>query len=104
VVREETGRGKDRFKISELFADERCSKVILDIQATTEIGRTAGSPVADENRGSEASEWGKREREEYLAQVAERALGEGVEDWVYRLSFFFLFLFHFKHRKAEEAS
>ena len=82
AVREETGRGKDRFKISELFADERCSKAILDFLATTEVGRTAGPPVADEEPGSEASEWEKREREEYLAQVAEeeRALGEGAED------------------------
>jgi len=31
--------------------------------------------VADEEPGSEASEWEKREREEYLAQVA-----EGAED------------------------
>jgi len=41
MVREETGRGNDRFKISELFADERCSKAILDFLATTEVGRTA---------------------------------------------------------------
>ena len=81
MVREETGRGKDRLKISELFADERCSKAILGFLATTEVGRTAGLPVADEELGSEASEWEKREREEYLAQVAEeeRALGEGAE-------------------------
>jgi len=71
LVREETGRGKDRFKTSELFADERCSKAILDFLATTEVGRTAGPPVADEEPGNGASEWEKREREEYLAQVAE---------------------------------
>ena len=58
-------------KISELFADERCSKAILDFLATTEVGRIAGPPVADEEPGSEASEWEKREREGYLAQVAE---------------------------------
>jgi len=75
VVRKETGWGKDRFKTLELFADERCSKAILDFLATTEVGRTVGLPVADEEPGSEASEWGKREREEYLAQVA-----EGAED------------------------
>ena len=34
----------------ELFADERCSKVILDFLATTEVGRTAGPPVADAAR------------------------------------------------------
>ena len=70
--------GQRPVQISELFADERCSKAILDFLATTEVGR--GPPVADEEPGSEASE--KKEREEYLAQVAEeeRALGEGAED------------------------
>ena len=67
MVREVTGRGKDRFKISELFADERCSKAILDFLATTEVGRIAGSLAANEEPGSEASELEKREREEYLA-------------------------------------
>ena len=53
-----------------------------DFLATTEVGRTPGPPVAGGELGSEASEWVKREREEYLAQVAEeeRALGEGAED------------------------
>jgi len=79
---EDGRRGKDRFKVSELFADERCSKAILDFLATTEVGQTAGPPVADEGPGSEASEWEKREHEECLAQAAEegRALGEGPED------------------------
>jgi len=71
--------GKDRFKISELFTDERCIKAILDSLATTEVGWTAGPPVADEEPGSEASEWEKREREEYLSQVEVRVLGDGAE-------------------------
>ena len=50
MVREETGPGKDRFKTSKLFADERCSKEILDFLATTEVGRDSGPPVADETR------------------------------------------------------
>jgi len=66
VVREETGRSKDRFKISELFADERCSKAIPDFLATTE---TAGPLVADEKPGSEASEWESNECEEQLVQL-----------------------------------
>jgi len=38
--------------------------------------------VADEEPGSETSEWEKMEREEYLAQAAEeeRVQGEGAED------------------------
>ena len=108
AVREETGRGKDRFKISELFAGERCSKANLDFLATTEVGPAAGPPVADEEPGSEASEWEKGEREEYLAQVAEeeRALRKIRRRGVYRLSFLSLFPFisYVKHRKAEETS
>ena len=64
VVREETGRGKDRFKISELFADERCSKGTLDFLATTEVGRTGGGR-GTRRRGLGM---GKRERGQYLAQ------------------------------------
>jgi len=82
VVREETSRGKDRFKISEFFANEGCSKVILDFLATTEVGQTAGPPrpVAGEELGSEDSEWEKRERKEYLAQVVEEERALGTED------------------------
>ena len=36
--------------------------------STTVIRRTAGTPVADEESGSEASEWEKRKREEYFAK------------------------------------
>jgi len=45
----------------------------------------------------------KREREEYLAQVAEeeRVLGEGAGGLSIFFSFSFSFLFHFKHQKAE---
>jgi len=64
--------GRDRTKIAELFAHERCSQAILDILATTDVGRTAGLPVAEEGEGgaSEASEWEQlgllREEEERL--------------------------------------
>jgi len=75
---------------------------ILNFLATTEVGQIASSPVADEEPGSEASEWEKREREEYLAQVAEgeRELEEGRKirgRWDYRLSF----ISYFSYRKAE---
>ena len=81
MVREETGRGKDRFKISELFADERCSKAILDFLATTEVGGTAGPPVADEGGLGVGKERWKRGR---------KIRGRGD----YRLSSLFPFLFH----------
>jgi len=37
-VRKETGRGKDRFTIRDLFADERCTSAILDFLRTTKVG------------------------------------------------------------------
>ena len=60
-------RRRDRTKVAELFADERCSQAILDFLATTDVGRTAGPPVAEEGEGwaSEASEREDREREEH---------------------------------------
>jgi transcription elongation factor Elf1 len=46
-VRRETRRGKNRFKIRDLFADERCTRPILDFFCTTEVGRRIG-PKDDE--------------------------------------------------------
>jgi hypothetical protein len=37
-VRGEAGRGKNRFKNRDLFADERCTRAILDFLRTTEVG------------------------------------------------------------------
>ena len=66
-VRRETGRGKDRYKILDLFADERCSQAILNFLAITECGRLAPKP-AEEGAQSEVSdcelrEWNEREEE-----------------------------------------
>jgi len=52
-VLRKTGRGKTRWKIRDLLADERCSQVVLDFLSTTDVGRLA--PV-EEDAGSEASE------------------------------------------------
>jgi hypothetical protein len=60
-VPRETGRGKDRLKTRDLFADERCSQAIVDFLATTGVGRLAPKPV-EEDVPSEASEWELRER------------------------------------------
>jgi len=62
-TRKPTGptRGKDRAKIAELFADERCSlQALLDPPAITDVGRMLGPPVAEERVAvaSDASEWG----------------------------------------------
>jgi len=52
-ARRETGRAKDRFRIRDLFADERCSQAILDFLSTF------GTSVEEEQKpegGSGASE------------------------------------------------
>jgi len=38
-VRKETGWWKDRWKIRDLLADERCSRAVLDFLAATDVGR-----------------------------------------------------------------
>ena len=47
-VRRETGRGKDRLKIWDLFAGERCSQATLDFLATTDVGRLAPKQAEDD--------------------------------------------------------
>jgi len=74
-------RTRDRTKIAELFADERCSKAILDFLATTDVGKTARPLVAAaEEAGSGVSAWENREREEHLAQMAEGVARLGGEE------------------------
>jgi len=70
-VREESGRGKSRFKIRDLLADVRCSQAVLDFLSTTDVERLV--PV-EEVAGSEVSEWElseHREREEERRAEAE---------------------------------
>jgi len=59
-------RGRDRTSTAELLADERCSQAVLEFLATTDVGRTSGPPVADEDEDAacEASEWEAREHAE----------------------------------------
>jgi hypothetical protein len=85
-VRRGTGRGKDRFKIRDLFAVERCSQAVLDFLSTTDVGRRVPNP-AEEDAQSEASEWvlrAREEREEERRLEAEE-VGFEVEE---RLQFF----------------
>ena len=77
-VRKETGRQNDRWKIRDLLADGRCSQVVLDFLTATDVGRRV---PAEEDAGSEASEWElreRREREEERSAEAEE-LGAGKE-------------------------
>jgi hypothetical protein len=80
-VRKETGRWKNRWKVRDLLADERCSRAVLDFLATTDVGRLVPAP-AEEDGQSEVSEWElreRREREEERRMEAEE-LGAEVEE------------------------
>jgi len=75
-------RCKGRTKIAELLADERCSQALLDFLATTDVGRTAGPPVAEvgEEGASKTSEWEDRERGEQVVQLREEEERLGGEE------------------------
>jgi hypothetical protein len=49
VIRKEIGRGKDRFKIRDLFADERCRRAILNFLSTTDVGRRVKPDTAEKD-------------------------------------------------------
>jgi len=78
-VYKETGRWKSRWKIRDLLADGRCSQAVQDFLSATEVKRRV---PAEEDAGSEASEWERREREEERLVEAEGlgAAGEVVRD------------------------
>jgi ribonuclease HI len=78
-VRKETGRGKRRWKVRELLADERCSRAVLDFLATTDVGRRVLAPADDEDAQSEVSEWELRERREREEERRAEAEGLGAE-------------------------
>jgi hypothetical protein len=80
-VRKQTGKVKSRRKVRDLQADERCSGAVLDLLATTDVGRRVPAP-AEEDAQSEVSEWElweRREREKESRAVAEE-LGAEVEE------------------------
>jgi len=59
---ERQGESKDRYKIRDLFADDRCNQQILDLLSSTDVGRLVPA-LAEEGAQSEASgrEPGSRE-------------------------------------------
>jgi hypothetical protein len=49
-VRRDTGRGKNRFKIRDLFADERCTRAILSFLRATKVGRRVGGAEGEKRK------------------------------------------------------
>ena len=64
-VKEETKRGKRKWRVGDLLADERCSPAVLD------VGRAA--PPVEEN-------WDSDEEEEERAVAAARVVREEEEE------------------------
>ena len=58
-MRKETRRGKDRWKIRGLLADERCSQAVLGFLAAAGVGRRVAA--VEEDALSEVSEAELRE-------------------------------------------
>ena len=58
-VKKETGRWKDRWKIRDLLAEERCSRAVLDFLSSTGVGRhvPAEDDVVSEESEAELREW-----------------------------------------------
>jgi hypothetical protein len=46
-VKRETGKWKDRWKIPDLLADERCSRAVLDFLSSTDVVRRVAAEEED---------------------------------------------------------
>jgi len=55
-VRRKTGKGKNRFRIRDLLADERCTRPVLDFLHTTGVGSMVGPKAAPPKPGDEEAE------------------------------------------------
>jgi len=53
-VKEETRRGKRKWRVGDLLADERCSRAVVDFMRTTYVGWAA--PPVEENWNSDEEE------------------------------------------------
>ena len=55
--RKETGRWKDRWKVRDLMADERCGRAVMDFLSTTDVGRRVPAEEDAVGEVSEAEVW-----------------------------------------------
>jgi ribonuclease HI len=79
-VRLQTGRGRDRFRIADLFADERCTEAILAFLESTDVGRRARDEVREngsESSMEEGSAGADMGDEEELMEVEMESVGGG---------------------------
>jgi hypothetical protein len=78
-VYKETGRGRERWKAHELFAESKCSQSVLDFLSSTDIGKIVPA-VEEDGAGSEVSEWEFREGREREEERGAEAEALGAED------------------------
>ena len=74
-------RGRTHTNIAELLSDERCSQAVNQFLATTDVGKTAGPAMAEdeEDASSEASEWEARDQAERAWEMEAEAIRLGEE-------------------------
>jgi len=72
-AKEESGRWKDRWKIWDLLADERCGRTVLDFLSSTDVRRRV--PAEEEDAVSPVSELGVRE---WLEEAGAGSGGRGA--------------------------
>jgi hypothetical protein len=77
-VWKDTGRGRNRFKIRDLFSDERCIQPVLDFLRTTEVGRRTGPNRTEEavNEDPELEEKGEQSEENEREEGEEEIEGK----------------------------
>ena len=82
-MRKEIGKGRERWKVHEFFAEVECSQPVLDFLSSTEVGKIVPAESRDEDAESEASEWELGERTEREEERRAEELGteeEGEEE------------------------
>jgi len=78
-VLKETKRWKSRWTVRDLVADGRCGRTVLDLVASTDVGRQALPANEEDNAGSEVSEWELQEHQQRQEQGEEKAEALGAE-------------------------
>jgi len=80
-VWKETGKGREWWKVHELFTERTCSQALLDFLSLTDIGKIVPVEEGDDAE-SEASEWKLWERaeQEEERRVEVETLGMEVEE------------------------
>ena len=68
-----------RWKIRDLFADERCSQAVPDFLSATDVGRLVPA-VEESGAGSDVSEWELQECQEREEELRAEVVALGAED------------------------